>query len=130
MSRRRVRRSPAALAARGACTPLAERLAVWRGSQRSSQYREGDQQSPNPVDGAAERRPPAGPGNQLPAALPQILTPMSDHTTDQNPGRAVDAHRSEQHEDRGDATLDGDGEWPSATAKPIYIGAIRSSETA
>jgi hypothetical protein len=55
---------------------------------------------------------------------------MSDQPTDQNPGRAVDAHRSEQHEDRGDATLDGDGEWPSATAKPICTEAIRSSETA
>ncbi len=58
-----------------------------------------------PVNGNAERRPPAGVGHELVAFLPKVFQPMPDVGSDQEPRGAGHGHGRQDDEERGDADL-------------------------
>lgn len=68
----------------------------------------GDDGGGDPVDGRAERGPPACVGNIVTAVLPEVLQPVAGQAEDEEPRRSGDACRGEHHEYARDAALDGD----------------------
>jgi hypothetical protein len=58
----------------------------------------GEQHGHEPVDGGAERRPPARVGNIVAAVLPEVLEAMGRVAKDEEPARPGDACRGKQDE--------------------------------
>src|ERR1700732_5400502 len=74
----------------------------------SHQYRGGEDSGDDPVDGGAERWPPARVTDEVPAVLPQILQAVACQPQHEQPGRSADTHRGHDDEDSSHAALDGD----------------------
>src|SRR5689334_2479397 len=74
----------------------------------SHQYRGGEDSGGDPVDGGAERWPPARVPDEVRAVLPQILQAVAGQPEHEQPCRSADAHRGHDYEDSGHAALDGD----------------------
>src|ERR1700748_2200800 len=74
----------------------------------SHQQCAGEDSGDDPVDGGAERRPPARVPDEVRAVLPQILKAVAGQPQDEQPRRSADTHRGHDDEASGHATLDGD----------------------
>src|SRR6185312_12725166 len=76
--------------------------------RNSHQYRSGEDSGGDPVDGDAERRPPARVPDEVRAVLPQILQAVAGQPEHEQPCRSADTHRGHDDEASGHAALDGD----------------------
>src|ERR1700749_1939438 len=74
----------------------------------SHQQYGGEDSGDDPVDGGAERWPPARVPDEVRAVLPQILQAVAGQPEHEQPGRSADTHRGHDHEESGHAALDGD----------------------
>src|SRR5207342_245891 len=74
----------------------------------SHQYRGGEDSGGDPVDGGAERRPPARVPDEVCAVLPQILQAVAGQPEHEQPRRSADTHRGHDYEGSGHDALDGD----------------------
>src|SRR6266480_5774105 len=74
----------------------------------SHQDRGGEDSGGDPVDGGAERWPPARIPDEVRAVLPQILQAVAGQPEHEQPCRSADTHRGHDHEESGHAALDGD----------------------
>src|SRR3954464_6657295 len=70
--------------------------------------RDGDEPGGDEVDGGAERRPPAGAGDEAGAVLPHVLEAVAGQAGDDQPGRSGHRGRGDDHEGRRDGRLDGE----------------------
>src|SRR5690349_13094350 len=74
----------------------------------SHHYRGGEDSGDDPVDGGAERWPPARVPDEVRAVLPQVLQAVAGQPEHEQPCRSADAHRGHDYEESGHAALDGD----------------------
>jgi len=66
-----------------------------------------DDHGDDPVDGEAERRPPAGVGYEPGSVLPEVLEAMGGVARHDQPRRSGDRGGGEDDEEAGHAALDG-----------------------
>src|SRR5258705_6750848 len=74
----------------------------------SHQQCAGEDSGGDPVDGGAERWPPARVPDEVRAVLPQILQAVAGQPEHEQPCRFGDTHRGHDYENSGHAALDGD----------------------
>src|SRR4029453_13100488 len=74
----------------------------------SHQYRGGEDRGGDPVDGGAERWPPARVPDEVCAVLPQILQAVAGQPEHEQPCRSADPHPGHDYEESGHAGLDSD----------------------
>src|SRR6185312_2444354 len=74
----------------------------------SHQQCAGEDAGGDPVDGGAERWPPARVPDEVGAVLPQILQAVTGQPEHEQPCRSADTHRGYDDEESGHAALDGD----------------------
>src|SRR5690242_21958740 len=74
----------------------------------SHQQSGGEDSGDDPVDGGAERWPPARVPDEVRAVLPQILQAVTGQAEHEQPGRSGDTHCGGDYDKCGHAALDGD----------------------